>query len=56
MAKLNERYAPWQRVPSHRWMGGLLVAIGAGWTVAGASYAFGDARDEGSRSGYAPFT
>jgi hypothetical protein len=34
MAALNERYAPWQRVPAHRFMGGLIVTVGVAWLVA----------------------
>lgn len=41
MAELSERYAPRQRVPPHRIMGALFVAVGAFWTVLGVSYALG---------------
>ena len=36
MAALNRRYAPWQRAPGHRFIGALLMIIGAGWIVSGA--------------------
>jgi hypothetical protein len=35
MARLNERYAPWQTVPRYRWMAGGLIFIGAVWLVVG---------------------
>ncbi len=41
MAALSERYSPRQRVPPHRLMGGLLIAIGALWMVLGVSLALG---------------
>ncbi len=41
LAALSERYSPWQRVPPHRLMGGLLIAIGALWMVLGVSLALG---------------
>jgi hypothetical protein len=33
MARLNERYSPWQSPPSHRFMSVLMVVIGVGWIV-----------------------
>jgi hypothetical protein len=41
MAALSERYSPWQRVPPHRFMGGLFIAVGALWMVLGVSSALG---------------
>jgi hypothetical protein len=41
MAALNERYSPWQKAPPHRFMGGLLIAVGALWAVLGVSSALG---------------
>ena len=41
MTRLNDRYAPWQRTPSYRWMGAVTILIGLMWAALGSAATIG---------------